>query len=63
MVVLEKIHRAFLSYIGTSKSKCNYLRKKGAKIGEGTVIVGNLATFGTEPYLIKIGKNCWFAGG
>jgi len=62
-MVLGKIYRFFLSEAGSSKAKCNYLRKQGAEIGEGTVINGNLKTFGTEPYLIKCGKNCLFAYG
>ncbi|WP_278689495.1 acyltransferase [Clostridium baratii] len=53
-----KILKANRSY----ESKRNYLISKGCKIGKGTRLNCNINAFGTEPYLIEIGKNCLFAG-
>lgn len=39
------------------------MRKQGAEIGRNLVLHGDLATFGTEPYLIKVGDDCLFAWG
>lgn len=44
-------------------SKRQYLIEKGAVIGEGTRFWCNTEAFGSEPYLISIGKNCVIAGG
>ena len=49
MGLFRKIYRGYLSLAGSSKAKCNYLRKQGAKIGKNTTIHGGLNTFGTEP--------------
>ena len=43
------------------ETKRKYLIKRGAKIGEGTRMNCNVGAFGTEPYLICVGKNCLFA--
>ena len=37
--------------------------KKGAIIGEGTRLNCSIDLFGTEPYLVKCGKDCLFANG
>ena len=58
MGLFRKIYRGYLSLAGSSKAKCNYLRKQGAKIGKNTTIHGGLNTFGTEPYLIEVGNDC-----
>jgi len=63
MEIIKKIYRAFLSYTGSSSQKCKYLRKQGAKIGENVVLNGDLATFGTEPYMIEVGDNSLIAWG
>ena len=44
-------------------SKIKYLRKQGASIGEGTRLICQIGSFGTEPYLISVGKNCLFSDG
>lgn len=62
-MLLHKIHRFIISNIGTSQQKVRLLRKEGAIIGDNTNIYGDLATFGTEPYLIKVGKDCTLAYG
>ena len=47
----------------TWEGKNRYLREKGAIIGEGTRLNCSISSFGTEPYLITVGKNCLFADG
>lgn len=47
----------------SNKRRISYLRKKGAKIGENTVLLCGVSSFGTEPYLISVGRNCLFSGG
>ena len=61
MGLFRKIYRGYLYLAGSSKAKCSYLRKQGAKIGKNTTIHGGLNTFGTEPYLIEVGNDCLFA--
>jgi len=39
-----------------------YLRTKGAKIGSNCDLLGGIKSFGTEPYLIRLGKNVTIAG-
>lgn len=43
--------------------KRKYLIKRGGIIGEGTRLNCDLSAFGTEPYLVKCGKDCLFANG
>lgn len=45
------------------ESKRRYLIKKGAIIGTGTRLNCGVDAFGTEPFLIKVGEDCLFAGG
>lgn len=45
----------------SSEKKVSYLRKQGAKIGEGTRLLCHTNSFGSEPYLIKVGKDCFFS--
>ncbi len=42
-----------------------YFREQGVQVGEGTRIVSKDvgATFGSEPYLVRIGNNCSMAAG
>lgn len=46
----------------TFESKRAYLIAQGAVIGEGTRLMCSTDSFGSEPYLVKVGKNCEFAG-
>lgn len=39
-----------------------YYRKLGVKIGNGSIILSNESSFGSEPYLISIGENCLISG-
>ncbi len=43
------------------KSKVEYLRSQGAKIGDRTRLNCTTNSFGTEPYLITVGNDCLFA--
>lgn len=43
-------------------SKRKYLIAQGTKIGEQTKLNCKVKAFGTEPYLITVGRNCLFAG-
>lgn len=62
-MLFKKLKLCFVCRFGSNKAKCDYLRKQGAQIGEGTVINDTPKIFGTEPYLIKCGKDCLFARG
>lgn len=44
-------------------SKIKYLRKQGANIGDGTRLICQTGAFGSEPYLVNVGKNCLFSAG
>ena len=44
-------------------AKVEYLRKQGAKIGEGTRLNCRTSAFSTEPYLIEVGAMSYFAAG
>lgn len=62
MGIKNKIERYWIDHIRPShKKKVEYLRKKGAQIGEGTRLNCTTAAFGSEPYLISVGKDCLFA--
>lgn len=45
------------------KKKRRWLIKQGAKVGEGTKINARLDAFGSEPYLVEVGKDYLFAFG
>ncbi|MBQ8529366.1 MAG: acyltransferase [Clostridia bacterium] len=64
MFVIKKIINKikFILRNRNSKSKVEYLKKVGAKIGEKTVLLCSTDAFGTEPYLITVGKNCLMSG-
>lgn len=47
----------------SNESKRRYLIEQGAEIGEGTRFWCTTDAFGSEPYLISIGKDCLIAGG
>ena len=51
-------------YINSSYSrKVEFLRKKGAEIGNNVIMNCQTSAFGTEPYLISVGNDCLFACG
>lgn len=45
-------------FVRNYEQKRKYLIKQGAKIGENTKIISDVSSFGSEPYLVEIGKNC-----
>lgn len=58
------INRIKYYYANRSKlAKVEYLRKQGAIIGDGTELNCSTTAFGTEPYLIEVGRLCLFAAG
>lgn len=62
MSFFNKVKRYYIDHIHPShEKKINYLRNKGAIIGDGTRLNCTTASFGSEPYLIKVGKDCLFA--
>lgn len=62
MKVLNKIERYYVDHIHpTYEKKNNYLRKRGAQIGDNTRLNCTTSAFGSEPYLISVGKDCLFA--
>lgn len=61
-IFLKLFRRIELLYANSSyERKRQYLLKKGAKIGENTRMNCYVDSFGTEPYLIEVGKDCLFA--
>ena len=44
-------------------SKIKYLRSQGANIADDTRLICQVSAFGSEPYLISVGKNCLFSAG
>lgn len=54
-----KIQFIYSGYNGKRK----YLIKQGARIGKSTRIISNVSSFGSEPYLVKIGDNCLISSG
>ena len=42
----------------TVEGRIKYLRGQGCQIGERTRVLCDIGCFGTEPYLIEIGKDC-----
>ncbi len=45
----------------SNKNKLEYLRKQGCTIGEKTRLLCGIDSFGSEPYLITVGKDCFFS--
>jgi len=60
---LERIRKLILKTISPNGLFIDFLRMKGAKIGEGTMFFGSVDVDMTRPYLIEIGKNCVFTDG
>ena len=54
--IIRKIYITF--FIRNSNQRKKYLIKKGAKIGKNTILISDINSFGSEPYLIEIGDNC-----
>lgn len=65
MKVLKTAYRMLVMLKANSSytNKLNYLRKSGAKIGNGTRLNCSVAAFGTEPYLVTIGDDCLISSG
>jgi len=50
-------------YIIHHANKVSYLRAKGARIGPDCDILTNIGNFGSEPYLIRLGKGVTITSG
>lgn len=62
MSFLGKIKYYYVNFISPSnENKRRYLIAKGATIGEGTRFNCKTTALGSEPYMVKIGKDCLFA--
>jgi len=58
-MVKRVLKHIYMKYVNSNYERKNsYLRKQGAKIGNSTIIISNISSFGSEPYLIEIGSNC-----
>ncbi len=51
-----------IRYLWRRRKPLQYAKRIGVELGEGTKLVDN-PNWGSEPYLIKIGKNCLLSGG
>ena len=58
--VMRKIY--FLVVLRSNERRISFLRDAGAKIGHG-VIIREIKSLGSEPYLIEIGDNTSFSTG
>lgn len=57
--VREQLRKIAIRFrCATMDGKLRYLREQGCIIGEGTRLHCGASAFGTEPYLIEIGKDC-----
>lgn len=56
-----KIFR-YLRSLWRRRKPLEYAKRLGVKFGEGSKLVDN-PNWGSEPYLIEIGKNCLLSGG
>ena len=60
-----KRHLRFLFeyYVTHQADPISYLRARGTRIGENCDLLGGVNSFGTEPYLIRLGDNVTLTGG
>jgi acetyltransferase-like isoleucine patch superfamily enzyme len=60
---LNRIKELILRAVSPNGLYIDFLRKKGATIGEGTMFFGSVEIDMTRPFLIEIGKNCVLTDG
>ena len=60
---LDRIKERILRAVSPNGLFIDYLRKKGATVGEGTMFFGFVEIDMTRPFLIEIGKNCVLTDG
>lgn len=60
---VDRIKERILRTVSPNKLFIDFLRKKGATIGEGTRFFGSVHVDMTRPSLIEIGKNCVLTDG
>ena len=62
--LIQKIQYFYVNWVcPTHERKRKFLIAQGARIGKGTRMGCRTGAFGSEPYLITVGENCWFGGG
>ena len=59
--LINKFYLMYINSVGGYEKKVNYLRRKGAKIGNNVRLNCRTHAFGSEPYLVSVGDNCLFA--
>ena len=59
--ILKKIKIKY--YWRTYELRVEYLRNLGAVVGDKTRLMCGISTFGSEPYLIEIGSDCFITHG
>jgi len=60
---IDRIKVKILKTVSPNGLYIDFLRKRGAVIGEGTMFFGSVEIDMTRPYLIEIGRNCVFTDG
>jgi acetyltransferase-like isoleucine patch superfamily enzyme len=60
---LDRIKERILRTVSPNGLFIDFLRKKGATVGEGTMFFGSVEIDMTRPYLIEIGRNCVLTDG
>lgn len=59
--IFNKLEFWYVNYIRPSdERKRRFLIKLGARIDQGTRFNCTTAVFGSEPYLLEVGRNCLF---
>lgn len=61
--LIRKVWNWFDLYVLCMRSKVKYLRKRGAQIGQECDLLTDVESFGTEPYLVKIGDRVTITSG
>lgn len=62
--MIQRLIKIIRDRIHLDRDAVGYFRSLGVKIGEGTIFYGPTKDmFSSEPYLVKIGKNCHITSG
>jgi acetyltransferase-like isoleucine patch superfamily enzyme len=62
-VLASELKASFLHYVFFRGNKIAYLRKLGVRIGQDCDLLNTVKNFGTEPWLIEIGRRVTLAEG
>jgi acetyltransferase-like isoleucine patch superfamily enzyme len=61
--IVELLHFWLVYYVKYQANKIKYLRGQGVCIGDSCDILANVECFGSEPYLIRLGKGVTVTSG